>query len=205
MRTHCCAAALLLAPALFVVPGLLTADAPVPEKSRPAVISPPDHVVLSSGNFYVICKGNAGELMVDGAARPWAAFAEPLHAAGLRLAAGTHEIQIGDRKVAVCVAGDGDPRPAGWGIYRLHPIGTGADACGRCHETAQRDGLTQLQESKGFAVCLECHKPTEFEAKHAHPLDPLKHCASCHALHGSSRKGFLKAPVKKLCGECHES
>jgi predicted CXXCH cytochrome family protein len=116
-----------------------------------------------------------------------------------------HEIRIGDRKVAVCVANERDLPPASWTVYRLHSIGAGTDACGRCHETAQRDGRTEVKEPKGFQACLGCHKPAEFEVKHTHPLDPLKHCASCHAPHGSSHKGLLKAPIKKLCAECHES
>ncbi len=201
-RLH--AGALLLVPALVaVVPGLLTAEAPAP--TAPAVISPPERAVLSSGDFYVICKGDVGGLAVDGESRPWGPFAEPLHVVRVRLTPGTHEVRVGDRKVAVCVAAEGQEAPAGWETYRLHPIEAGGGACGRCHETAQRDGRTEVKGPKPFAACLECHKPAEFEAKHSHPLDPLKHCGSCHAPHGSPRKGLLKPPVKKLCAECHDS
>jgi len=201
MRRHYQVAALLLVPAVFLVTGLLKGDAPAVRKSAPAVISPPDHGVLSTGSFYVICKGDAGDLTVDGAARPWAAFAEPLHVAHLRLTPGTHELAIGERKLTVCIADEGKAGPAGRDAYYVHAI----LACGRCHETAQRDGRTEVKAQKAFSACLECHKSAEFEAKHSHPLEPLKHCAFCHAPHGSPRKGLLKAPVKKLCAECHES
>jgi predicted CXXCH cytochrome family protein len=200
MTKHLRAGALLLGPALFAVPGLLTADPPAA-----AVIAPPDHAALSSGNFYVICRGGAGGLTVDGAPRAWGQFAGPLHAARLRLEPGAHELRVGNRKVAVYVTAAGKEAPAGWEAYRLHPIEAGADACARCHETARRDGLTEVGAVKAFSACLECHKPAEFEAKHSHPLDPLRHCGSCHAPHGSPRKGLLRAPAKKLCAECHES
>jgi hypothetical protein len=51
---------------LVVQPGVLPADAPVPV----AVVSPPAHAFLASGNVYAICKGPAGGLAVDGVARP---------------------------------------------------------------------------------------------------------------------------------------
>jgi predicted CXXCH cytochrome family protein len=114
-------------------------------------------------------------------------------------------VRVGDRTVTARVAADGEAAPAGWDAYRLHPIEAGADACARCHETTRHDGRMTLTALRSFAACLECHKPAEFEAKHSHPLEPLKHCGSCHAPHGSPRKGLLKAPVKKLCAECHES
>jgi predicted CXXCH cytochrome family protein len=200
MTKHLRAGALLLVAALFVVPGLRSADPPAP-----TVLAPPDHAVLSLGNFHVICQGDAGGLTVDGAPRAWGAFAEPLHVAQLRLESGKHEVGIGDRKRAVWVRAEGKEAPAGWEAYRLHPIGAGTDACAACHETSRRDGRTAVGAVRALSACLECHKPAEFETKHSHPLDPLRHCGSCHAPHGSPRKGLLKAPVKKLCADCHDS
>jgi predicted CXXCH cytochrome family protein len=198
MSKHVAANALLPA-VLFVISGIWTAD-----PSSSAIVAPPDHAILSSGNCYVICKGDAGGLTIDGAPRAREPFAAPLHAARFRLRPGKHEVGIGDRKLAVWVASEGKEAPAGWKAYRLHPIGAGTDACARCHETARRDGRTEVGAVRGLSSCLECHKPAEFETKHSHPLDPLRHCGSCHAPHGSPYKGLLKAPVKKLCAECHD-
>jgi len=193
--TRSCLGIILVAPVLVA---LARAAAPAPVE----VISPPGNTVLPAGPIHVICKGEPGELVVDGRPRSWGPFVAPLRVAVLRLGPGPHEIQIGPRTLAVQV-GEGLP-PQGWGEGRLHPITAGADGCSRCHETGQHDGLTAVGPVN-FTTCLECHRPTEFEAKHAHPLEPLKHCASCHAPHGSSLKGLLKAPAKKLCAACHDT
>jgi predicted CXXCH cytochrome family protein len=192
-RLHRLGAVLLCLPLLAVAP----AAGPPPTQ----LVSPPANTVLPSGRCYVICKGPA-DLTVDGRAQPWAAFAEPLHVARLRLDPGRHELRVGDRTVAVWV--EGDEAPAGW-TGRQHPVGAGADACARCHETAAHDGLTAVGPFKSSGVCLECHRPAQFEAGHSHPLEPLKHCESCHSPHGSSNKGLLKAPAKTLCASCHDS
>jgi predicted CXXCH cytochrome family protein len=54
-------------------------------------------------------------------------------------------------------------------------------------------------------ACLACHATADLEAGHSHPLEPIKHCERCHALHGSARKGLLKAPAKQLWDEYHKS
>ncbi len=43
-----------------------------------------------------------------------------------------------------------------------------------------------------------------FDVIHSHPLEPIEHCQICHALHGSTREGLLKAPPK-LCADCHDA
>ena len=105
---------------------------------------------------------------------------------------------------AVAVWVEGGRAPDGW-TARQHPLGAGADACGRCHETAVREGRTAVGPVKSSDVCLECHRAAQFEAKHSHPLEPLRHCGSCHAPHGTSFKGLLRAPAKTLCAACHDS
>jgi predicted CXXCH cytochrome family protein len=192
-RLRCLAALLLCLPLLAVAP----AAGPTPVR----VISPPPNTVLPSDRCYIICKGPA-DLAVDGRPEPWAPFAEPLHVARLRLEPGRHELRIGDRTVAVWV--EGGRAPDGW-TARQHPLGAGADACGRCHETAVREGRTAVGPVKSSDVCLECHRAAQFEAKHSHPLEPLRHCGSCHAPHGTSFKGLLRAPAKTLCAACHDS
>jgi predicted CXXCH cytochrome family protein len=188
-------AALLCLPLFAVAP----AAGPPPVQ----VVSPPANAVLPSGRCYVISKGGPADLAVDGRPEPWAAFAEPLHVARLRLDPGRHELRVGDRTVAVWVDGEQDP-PTGW-TGRQHPVVAGVAGCARCHETTDRGGLTAVGAVKSFDVCLECHRAAQVEARHAHPLEPLKHCGSCHSPHGSSVKGLLKAPAKTLCASCHDS
>jgi predicted CXXCH cytochrome family protein len=180
----------------------LLAGAPAAGPPPVQVVSPPPNAVLPSGRGYVICKGGPADLAVDGRPHPWAAYAEPLHVARLRLDPGRHDLRIGDRTVSVWV--EGDRAPEGW-TGRQHPLGVGADACARCHETAARHGLTAVGPVKSFSACLECHRAAQVEARHSHPLEPLKHCGSCHSPHGSSYKGLLKAPAKTLCAACHDS
>ena len=136
-------------------------------------------------------------------AAPWGAFAEPLKVAHVRLDPGQHEIRIGDRKLTVRIGGKGESE--GWETYSMHPTAARGIGCGNCHQTSERGGQTVIEAPKPFSNCMECHKATAFEAAHSHPLDPLKSCGSCHHLHGAPGKSLLKAPVKKLCADCHES
>jgi predicted CXXCH cytochrome family protein len=166
------------------------------------VISPPAGAVLPDAPFYVIARGEPADLTVDGKPQAWGPFTGPVQAARLRLEPGRHEIRIGRHTLAVSVRGTLEP-PAGTGA-RLHPIREGAEGCGACHQTNHRDGGTEVGAAQPGA-CLTCHRQVQFELKHAHPLEPLKHCNSCHAPHGSQHRGLLKAPVKKLCASCHDS
>lgn len=195
MRRHRPGLTLLLG--ALLLPLAPAAGPPVVE-----VVSPPAHAVVPARPFYVICKGGPADLTVDGRQQPWDAFAAPLQVARLRLEPGRHDLRIGGQSVPVWV--EGNPPPAGWTAH-LHGIAPGDDACGRCHQTSLRDGRIAVSGVGSFAACLECHGSTQLEARHSHPLEPLKHCGSCHAPHSSPLKGLLKAPAKKLCAECHES
>jgi predicted CXXCH cytochrome family protein len=166
------------------------------------VICPPAGAVLAAAPFYVIVRGGSADLTVDGKARTWAPASGLVRAARLRLEPGRHEIRVGTRALTVTVLGAHEA-PTGE-LLRLHPIGAGKESCGTCHQTARRNDAIELGAAQPSA-CLACHRPAEFELKHAHPLEPLKHCASCHAPHGSAHRGLLKAPVKKLCAACHDS
>jgi predicted CXXCH cytochrome family protein len=173
------------------------ADAPPAE-----VISPPANAVLPRGPLDVICKGGPADLAVDGRPQPWGAFSGPARAARLHLAPGRHEVRVGARTLAVWVGGKAAPE--GWQPVRLHPIAPGPAGCAHCHQTSERAGLTAVGKAQSGA-CLTCHRPAQFELKHAHPLEPLRHCTSCHAPHGAAHKGLLKALGKKLCAACHDS
>ena len=183
---------------------------PSDEPAKPAddgVLFPPDRAVLLSGSFDVICKADDTALEVDGKAQPWEPFEPPVHVAHLRLSPGVHELRIGDRRREIVVALNEDEHdgPDDWPLLRHHEMNRNQDRCGDCHETTEQEGRVVVGELKSYEACFECHEPVEFEATHAHPLEPIEHCQMCHALHGSARKGLLKAPIRKLCHDCHDA
>ena len=170
------------------------------------MIFPPDRSVLEAGNFDVICKTNGGTLEVDGEVIDWQAFKPPLRVAHVSLYSGRNSLKIGDKQVEVFVAGDPDDPggPAGWPLVRNHQISR-KKRCTACHETKLQGELTEVGELKSYEACFKCHELVEFEAAHAHPLEPIEHCQMCHSPHRSKEEFLLKAPAKKLCGECHDS
>ena len=181
------------------------------DKEKPSVdgfemIFPPDHSVLEAGNFSLICRANGGALEVDGELIDWQAFKPPLRVARVSLYSGRNSLKIGDKKVEVFVAGDPDDPggPDGWPMVHKHRISR-KKRCTACHETKLQGDLTEVGELKSYKACFECHESVEFEAIHSHPLEPIEHCQMCHSPHGSKEKFLLKAPAKKLCGECHDS
>ncbi len=180
-----------------------------PEKAEKKIVFPPEKAVILSGSFDVVAKGNPAPVSVNGLAVECEAFRSPLRVARVHLSAGMNTIQVGDRKCRLYFARypDDEDAPRGWPAVKWHPIDEqeGAGRCAECHETKKLDGLVSVGDFLGYKACLKCHKEVEFEAIHAHPLEPLEPCQMCHGIHGSTEKGLLKAPVKKLCAECHES
>lgn len=172
------------------------------------VLFPLDRCVLLSGDFDVICKTEQGALEVDGEQYEWEPFEPPLRVSHVSLYPGRNKLRIGARELEIFVAGNADQPggPEGWQVWRNHPIsGHGAKRCTACHETEQRSERISVGELKSYKACFECHRSVEFEAIHSHPLEPIEHCQMCHSLHGSTRKALLKAPIKKLCADCHDS
>ena len=196
---------------LFIALGLVCATLGITSeqrvtKSEIKVIFPPDQTALLSGEFDVIALAEQATLEVDGRAQKWEAFAPPLRVAKVKLAPGQHELRIGTRRVKFAISDKAEKTqgPQAWETYHSHPV-RDEKRCAACHKTSQRDGQTVVGEPHPTTSCLECHNTIDFEAKHSHPLEPLKPCSMCHALHGSPRPSLLKAPIKKLCAECHES
>jgi len=193
--------------------GLVAGKAAEKPAEKPAaepgieVIYPPDKAVVPSGDFDVICRGDAVSLRADGERIPWESFEPPLKVAHVSLYCGPNMLEIGDRRVEVFVA-ETAAEPGGpkdWPMVRKHPIsGSGEDRCAKCHETEARGDGAAVGRLAGYKACFECHDAVEFEEIHSHPLEPIEHCQMCHGLHGSTEKKLLKAPVKELCGECHE-
>lgn len=171
------------------------------------VLFPPDRAVLLSGSFDVICRTDEPALEVDGKPREWEPFEPPVRVARIGLSPGMHELRVGDRRWEIVVALNEEEHdgPPDWPILRSHEMNRDPGRCGECHQTAKQDDRIVVGELKPHGACFECHKSVEFEAIHSHPLEPIEHCGMCHALHGSPRKALLKAPVKQLCAECHDS
>lgn len=188
----------------------LAAAVPSEQKGKPkddGVLYPPDRAVLLSGSFDVICTTDQNSLAVDGKAREWEPFQPPLRVAHVRLSPGMHEIRIGDRRREVVVALNEEEydAPRDWAVYRHHEMKHNEQGCADCHQTGKQNGRITVGELKSYEACFECHEPVDFDVIHSHPLDPIEHCEICHALHGSPRKALLKAPVKKLCADCHDA
>jgi len=183
-------------------------EKPAGDDTGVEVLYPPDKAVLPSGNFDVICRGDAAALRVDGELHRWEPFEPPVRVARVSLYCGPNTLQIGRKRVEVFVAETAlEPGgPEGWPMWRGHPMdGSGTARCGDCHEIEGRGDGAALGRFAGHKACFKCHDSVDFEAIHSHPLEPIEACQMCHAIHGSKEKALLKAPAKKLCDECHES
>ena len=191
----------LLGSASLVVSGEKAAD-----KKATGVISPPDHAVLLSGSIDLICKTDKPDFEIDSQKHEWEFFGKPIRVARVRLFPGIHELKIGDKKIEVVVALNEDEHdgPSNWKIQRSHKMDSDPSRCQACHEVSKKGGQVSVGELKGHEACLKCHTPIDFEVAHSHILEPLEACQMCHALHGSPHKSLLKAPMRKLCEECHD-
>jgi len=183
-------------------------EKPAGEEAGIKVIYPPDKAVLPSGDFDVICRGEDARLRVDGELHRWEPFDPPVRVAHVSLYCGPNTIQIGKKRVEVFVAETAlrPGGPEGWPMWRKHPIsGSGTARCADCHKIEGRGDGAALGPFAGYKACFECHEAVEFEAIHAHPLEPIEACQMCHSVHAAKEKHLLKAPAKKLCDDCHES
>lgn len=179
-----------------------------PPADGPKVLFPLQETILLSGRFDVICKAKPGaRLTVDGREQSWEPFQPPVFAARVGLSPGIHEIGVNDKVLEICVALNEEEHdaPSDWQFAYKHALMSGEKRCDKCHQASHQKGVTTVGKWKGYKACLECHSPIEFEATHAHPLEPLEPCQMCHAVHGAKRKGLLKAPIKQLCKDCHDS
>jgi hypothetical protein len=166
--------------------------------ARPArILFPPDHAVLLSGHFDVIVQAPRADLVIDGRPQAWEAFAPPVHVLRVSLDPGPHKLQVaGQTRELVVAAYNHDPAaPRDWPVVRRHPINSEEERCGDCHQLSRRDSQIVLGELKGQQACFECHHKAGFDAAHARLPGPLESCPSCHALHASSRKSFLKPGI----------
>ena len=184
-------AGLSLATVLVLAGAVTSQDKTAPP---PRILFPPDHAVILSGHFDVIVWARRADLLIDGQRQTWDAFAPPVHVLRVSLEPGPHKIEVvGQTRQFVVAAYLGDPAaPRGWPIVRRHPINSEEERCADCHQLRRRDGQLVLGELKGHQACFECHHQAGVDAAHARLSGPLESCPTCHALHASSRKGFLR-------------
>ena len=172
------------------------AVAPQDKTARPTrILFPPDHAVILSGHFDVIVRGPQAELAIDGQRQAWEPFAPPVYVLRVSLEPGQHKIEVaGQTRRFMVAAYVGDPAaPRDWPTVRRHPINSEEERCADCHQLSHRDGQLVVGELKGQQACFECHHQAGFEAAHARLSGPLESCSTCHTLHASGRKSFLKA------------
>jgi hypothetical protein len=183
------------AASLLAVIALGGAVASQDKTARPArILFPPDHAVLLSGHFDVIVRAPRADLVIDGQPQAWEAFAPPVHVLRVSLDPGPHKIEAAGqtRQFVVTRYLDDPAAPPGWPTFRRHPINSEEERCGDCHQLSRRDGQLVLGELRGQQACFECHHKAGFDAAHARLPGPLESCRTCHALHASSRKSFVK-------------
>jgi len=181
------------------------------EQDRLRVLFPQHRALLESGKFEVIAALPKGEteqpaLRVDGKAAEWEPFEPPALVARVELEPGEHKIAIGKEVLRVRVLAEGEDVPEGtkWPVFRSHGKPGEWKTCAACHDITEEDGRSTVGELDEPDACLTCHTDEEFELAHFHPLDPIEACHLCHALHGGSATGLLRAPAKELCAACHD-
>lgn len=78
--------------------------------------------------------------------------------------------------------------------------------CKQCHEEpTSKNPLATLKD--GYELCQGCHYEMvneTFNKDRIHwPLVDNTGCLNCHSPHASATPGLMKAPMKKVCGDCH--
>jgi len=157
------------------------------------VVSPVDCVVRAAPD-------TAPALRVDGEERAWLLVAGVARRASLELAPGEHEVSVEDQTARFTVTEDAETPD----LARAHSReGDDLDACRPCHEVTEGES-PEVRAERQPDGCLACHTRTDFDLAHFHPLEPIRNCGECHALHGSPRPALLRAPAAELCSACHD-
>ncbi|MGO9620223.1 MAG: DmsE family decaheme c-type cytochrome [Desulfobaccales bacterium] len=88
--------------------------------------------------------------------------------------------------------------------FSHHPLREGKMDCASCHNP---HGTTSDHLIKGLTnkeLCFNCHAQYRGPVLFQHP-PVMEDCFNCHQPHGSNFPSLLKAPVERLCRECHIS
>lgn len=165
------------------------------EPAAEAILSPADQSTVAVGSVRLIARG-AGLLLVDGKMVASEQPAPGVVSAVVALAAGTHQIAMGARKIRVHAGGGA---PGDWKPYQAHP--PSATGCDTCH--AVKDGAWAMRRASLAPICFTCHDRGKFPATHTHNTDILADCQSCHDPHGSTGKAHLRMSRERACKQCH--
>jgi predicted CXXCH cytochrome family protein len=179
----------LAIPALALFPALLSAES--------AILAPTDKSIVPADVRIVARHDAKPELLIDG--KP-AVVESPLAGivwANVRLALGSHEVQLaGGPKIQIYV---GEGAPEGWQKFRPHP--PGGAACATCH--AVRNGEWAFAKASLVGVCFACHDRAAFPMTHTHEPGIVPDCQMCHSPHGSTAARHLKMAREAACKLCH--
>ncbi len=86
--------------------------------------------------------------------------------------------------------------------FSHHPLREGKMDCASCHNP---HGTTSEHLVRGLTnkeLCFNCHAQYRGPFIFQHP-PVMEDCFNCHQPHGSNFPDLLKAPVERLCRECH--
>ncbi|MGB7910727.1 MAG: DmsE family decaheme c-type cytochrome [Desulfobaccales bacterium] len=86
--------------------------------------------------------------------------------------------------------------------FSHHPLREGKMDCTSCHNP---HGTTSDHLIRGLTnkeLCFSCHAQYRGPFIFQHP-PVMEDCFNCHQPHGSNFPTLLKAPVERLCRECH--
>lgn len=78
---------------------------------------------------------------------------------------------------------------------------------GKCDACHGAPGASSLKIQKVADKCDKCHSTVrDLAAKGAKIHDPVAEgdCSACHDPHMSAQKAYLRSPMQKVCGECHD-
>jgi predicted CXXCH cytochrome family protein len=172
-----------------------------PKKLEMKIMAPHHESVVLSGHFDVIYRGCDSSLKVDSKPVDWGDdMASPVRVLRLHLTPGMHSVEIGEKKIEVCVAlneleHDG---PSDWKIFRSHSMGNDEERCGDCHDTESHQDQIQVGKPLIPDACISCHTAGDTKETHQALIQPLKLCHTCHAMHGSPNPSLLKAPKAEI-------
>ena len=88
--------------------------------------------------------------------------------------------------------------------FSHHPLREGKMDCASCHNP---HGTTSDHLIRGLTnkeLCFNCHAQYRGPVLFQHP-PVMEDCFNCHQPHGSNFPNLLKAPIERLCRECHIS
>ncbi len=77
-------------------------------------------------------------------------------------------------------------------------------ACTMCHDPHASDHAALLLSDNQGELCGACHEEHAEEMWTAEFQHDLAECTDCHNPHSGPAPNMLRAPGRKLCGECHE-